>query len=60
MKLEDRYRELREKLFVLTVFRKASDGEWETQEQEDARESENKKRKSAWDAETEAHIRGEQ
>ncbi len=56
MRLEDRYREMRNKLFLLTVFQRPSDGEWESQEQEDARESLNKNRKQAWDAETESHI----
>ena len=59
MKLADRYRELRAKLFLLTVFQKAAGGEWETQEQEDDRTAENNKRRAAWDAETEAHILGE-
>ena len=56
MRLEDRYRQLRNKLFLLTVFQRPSDGEWESREQEDARESLNQKRKEAWDAETEKHI----
>ena len=56
MHLEDRYRELRNKLFLLTVFQRPSEGEWESEEQEDARKLLNQKRKEAWDAETEKHI----
>ena len=56
MHLKDRYRELRNKLFLLTVFQRPSDGEWESEEQEDARKLSNQKRQEAWDAETEKHI----
>jgi len=56
MHLRDRYRELRNKLFLMTVFQRPRDGEWESQEHEDARELLNKNRKEAWDAETENHI----
>jgi hypothetical protein len=53
------FRETREKLYYLTEHRAAPEREWETAEQEEEREQANRAQKAAWDAETEAIIRGD-